>query len=73
MKKGYNPKIVAVQALGFFAVSETERNAERAKALFLDAMKIATYAISFGGANPLPDEFTDFILNWEVEAYRSKA
>jgi len=72
-KKGYKPKIVAVQGLGFFAVSENRRNAERAQALFLDAMKIAVYATSFGGANPLDDEFTDFILNWEVEAYRSKA
>jgi len=71
-KKGYNPKIAAVRGLGFFAMSENQRNAERAKALFLDSIKIATYAKSFGGANPLDDEFTDFILNWEVEAYRSK-
>ena len=72
-KKGYKPKIVAVKGVGFFALSESRRNAERAEALFLDAMKIATYAKSFGGINPLDDEFTDFILNWEVEAYRSKA
>ena len=72
-KKGYAPKIVAVQGLGFFAMSENQRNVERAKSLFLDAIKIAVYAKSFGGANPLPDDFTDFILNWEVEAYRSKA
>jgi rhamnose utilization protein RhaD (predicted bifunctional aldolase and dehydrogenase) len=72
-KKGYKPKIVAAQGLGFFAISETKKNAERAKALFLDAVKIATYAKTFGGANHLDDEFTDFILNWEVEAYRSKA
>jgi len=72
-KKGFKPKIVALQGVGFFALSENRRNAERAEALFLDAMKIATYAKSFGGVNPLDDEFTDFILNWEVEAYRSKA
>jgi len=72
-RKGYRPKIAAVRGLGFFAMSENQRNAERAKALFLDSIKIATYAKSFGGANPLDDEFTDFILNWEVEAYRSKA
>jgi len=72
-KKGYNPKIVAVQGLGFFALSETKKNTVRAKALFLDAIKIATYAKSFGGVNPLDVEFTEFILNWEAEAYRSKA
>jgi len=71
-KKGYMPKIVAVKGLGFFALSENQKNAERAKALFLDTMKIATYAKSFGGVNPLDEEFTSFILNWEVEAYRSK-
>ena len=72
-RKGYKPKIVALQGVGFFALSENRKNADRAEALFLDAMKIATYAKSFGGVNPLDDEFTDFILNWEVEAYRSKA
>jgi rhamnose utilization protein RhaD (predicted bifunctional aldolase and dehydrogenase) len=72
-KKGYNPKIVAVRGFGFFALSEDKKNAGRAQALFVDAIKIATYAKSFGGVNPLDEEFTDFILNWEVEAYRSKA
>jgi len=72
-RKGYKPRIVALQGVGFFALSENQKNADRAEALFLDAMKIATYAKSFGGVNPLDDEFTDFILNWEVEAYRSKA
>jgi len=71
-RKGFDPKIVAVCRLGFFAVSENEKNAKRAQALFLDTIKIATYAKSFGGASPLSDELTDFILNWEVEAYRSK-
>jgi len=72
-KKGFDPKIVAVMGLGFFAISENQKNAERAKALFLDSIKIAIYAKSFGGENHLSDEFADFILNWEVEAYRSKA
>jgi len=71
-KNGYNPKIAAVSGLGFFAFSENQRDAERAKILFLDLIKVAVYAKSFGGINPLPGEFTDFILNWEAEAYRSK-
>jgi rhamnose utilization protein RhaD (predicted bifunctional aldolase and dehydrogenase) len=72
-KKGYKPKIVAVLGLGFFALGMSDKEASQSRALFLDAVKIATYAQSFGGANPLNDEFTDFILNWEVEAYRIKA
>jgi NAD(P)-dependent dehydrogenase (short-subunit alcohol dehydrogenase family) len=31
------------------------------------------YAKAFGGVCPLTDDFTQFILNWEVEQYRSKA
>ena len=72
-RKGYKPKIVAVQGLGFFALGKDRKDAERARILFLDAVKIATYAKSFGGAKPLPDAFIDFILNWEVERYRTKA
>ena len=72
-RKGYKPKIVAAQGLGFFALGNNRKEAEQAKALFLDAVKIATYAKAFGGICPLTDWFTEFILNWEVEQYRSKA
>ncbi|MDR0929952.1 MAG: SDR family NAD(P)-dependent oxidoreductase, partial [Oscillospiraceae bacterium] len=69
---GFAPKIVAVQGLGFFALGQRRKEAETARALFLDALRIARYAASFGGANPLPDDFTRFILNWEIESYRQK-
>ena len=71
-KKGYKPRIVAVSGLGFFALGNNLNAANQAKKLFLDAMKIAVYGNAFGGAKPLPDEFTEFILNWEAEQYRSK-
>lgn len=72
-RKGYNPKIAVVKGLGFFAVGATKKEAEIAKLLFLDAIKVAVYSASFGGAMHLTDEFTSFILNWEIEQYRSKA
>ena len=72
-KKGYAPKIVAVEGLGFFSLGKSIREAHNARLLFLDAMKTAVYAESFGGCHPLPEEFTEFILNWEVESYRQKA
>jgi len=72
-KKGFKPKIVAIQGLGFFALGEDETNAKRAKASYLDLIKIATFASSFGGDNPPPGEFTEFILSWENESYSSKA
>ena len=72
-KKGYAPKIVAVKGLGFFSLGKSIREAHNARLLFLDAMKTAVYAESFGGCLPLPEEFTEFILNWEAESYRQKA
>jgi len=71
-RKGVNPKIVAVAGLGVFALGKNRKAADGARLLFLDAVKIAVYAKNFGGAKPLPDEFTDFILNWEAEQYREK-
>jgi len=73
VRKGYKPKIVAVRGLGFFAIGATRGEAEQSRQLFLDAVKIAVYARSFGGERALPDEFTSFIVNWEVEQYRAKA
>ena len=71
-RKGFKPKIVAVEGLGFFALGATRKEAIGAQTLFLDAVKIGVYSKSFGGAKPLPDEFAKFILNWEAEQYRSK-
>ncbi|MCL2810784.1 MAG: class II aldolase/adducin family protein [Clostridia bacterium] len=71
-KHGFAPKIVAFEGLGFFALGKSEQEAETARLLFLDAMKVAVYAQAFGGYLPLPDDFTQFILNWEAESYRQK-
>jgi len=72
-RKGYKPKIVAVRGVGFFALGKSRGEAGRARSLFLDAVKIAVYTRAFGGVDPLTDEFSRFILNWEAEQYRSQA
>ena len=72
-RKGFAPKIVAVKGLGFIAIGASKKEAEIAKELFLDAMKVAHFAEYFGGPLSLPEDFTNFILNWEIESYRSKA
>ena len=72
-RKGYAPKIVAIKGLGFVALGATKKEADIAKELFLDAIKIAVYTESFGGVFPQADELTQFILTWEIEQYRSKA
>ena len=60
------PKMVVVQNTGAFAVDE------KAMTLFLDTLKVATFAESFGGPRFMDDDQIDFIRNWEVESYRSK-
>lgn len=72
-KNGFAPKIVYLKNSGFFAVADTLKQAKTAELLALDAIRIAVYSKAFGGALPMTAEMTDFIVNWEVEAYRAKA
>ena len=37
----------------------------------LDA-EVVAYTKAFGGVSAMPDFLIDFIVNWEVESYRSK-
>lgn len=69
---GYAPKIIFVQNVGMFACGKTKKEADTASVVFEDAIKIATYAMSFGGYLHMSDGLKDFIVNWEVESYRAK-
>ena len=71
-ENGFAPKIIAIQNLGFFALGKNKKEADTARDMFLDAVKVAVYSESFGGFHPLPDDFTRFILHWEMESYRQK-
>lgn len=71
-KNGFLPKIIFVKNCGLYGVDYSQKGSETASALFNDAMKIAVFAESFGGAMPMSPELTDFIVNWEAESYRSK-
>lgn len=71
-KNGYPPKIVIIKGLGFIAAGKNEKDALTAQLLFNDAIKVAVYTESFGGPLHMTQELTDFIVNWEVEAYRQK-
>jgi rhamnose utilization protein RhaD (predicted bifunctional aldolase and dehydrogenase) len=70
-KTGRAPRIIAVQGLGVFFFFSTEKAALLAVDLFVDSVKVAVYAGSFGGPLAMPQEHIDFINNWEVERYRS--
>ena len=69
---GYKPKITFVKGLGMFACDATDKTAQTAASVMYDAVKVVCYAESFGGVQPMPAFLIDFIVNWEVESYRSK-
>lgn len=52
--------------------AEKAKEAETAREVFVDAVKIAYFAKAFGGVKPMTPDLIDFIVNWEVESYRSK-
>jgi len=72
-RKGYKPRIVAVRGLGFFALGGSKQEAETARLLFLNAMKVTVYTGSFGGALALPREYIGFILYQNPEKPQKKA
>lgn len=71
-REGSAPKIIVVRGRGAVAVATTEKRSTYARLLFSDALKIACYAESFGGAAPMPDDQVEFIRNWEVERFRER-
>jgi rhamnose utilization protein RhaD (predicted bifunctional aldolase and dehydrogenase) len=66
------PKIVVVRDQGAVAVGGTEKKADLAVKLFLDALEVVRYAESFGGVQHMPEDQVEFIRNWEVEAFREQ-
>ena len=71
-RRGHTPKVLLVKGIGLVAVGDSAKNASIITEVFLDAMKVAFYASSFGGAHGMEPAWIDFIDNWEVENYRRK-
>ena len=71
-RKGYTPKVLLIKGIGLVAVGKDAREADTVTEVFLDAMKVAFLAGSFGGEHPMEKAWIDFIDNWEVENYRRK-
>ena len=67
---GYDPKIILIRNIGMIAVEDNSRSVEIALDVFEDIIRIADLAENFGGVKPMTREAIDFIVNWEVEAYR---
>ena len=68
----YLPKIIFAKGIGMMAVGSSEKDASTVTEVWLDAVKISVYAKNFGGVRPMAPDMVDFIVNWEVESYRSK-
>ncbi|MBE6559755.1 MAG: SDR family oxidoreductase [Ruminococcaceae bacterium] len=71
-RRGFAPRIVFVKNLGMFAIGAAMKDAITAEAVWMDAVKITVYAENFGGVAHMAPAMVDFIVNWEVESYRSK-
>jgi rhamnose utilization protein RhaD (predicted bifunctional aldolase and dehydrogenase)/NAD(P)-dependent dehydrogenase (short-subunit alcohol dehydrogenase family) len=64
------PIVVLVQGLGLFACGDTWADANTARLVYIDAIKVMAGALGLGGVQYLPDDFRTFIEQWEVESYR---
>jgi rhamnose utilization protein RhaD (predicted bifunctional aldolase and dehydrogenase) len=68
---GRIPKTIACQGMGIFGIGMSQKAADNAVELFIDTVKVAVYAESFGGGRFMSEDQINFINNWEVERYRS--
>jgi NAD(P)-dependent dehydrogenase (short-subunit alcohol dehydrogenase family) len=64
------PIIVVVPGLGLFATGDSWTQADTARHIYLDALRVGEGATRLGGVRPLADVERSFIENWEAEAYR---
>ena len=71
-RRGHTPKVLLVKGIGLVAVGDHAKNAGIITEVFLDAIKVAWYAASFGGAHGMEPSWICFIDTWEVENYRRK-
>ncbi len=64
------PRIIAVQNGCCYSCTKTNKGAQDARDLFLDAAMVVAYSRFFGGPRPMTERLVTFIRNWEVEKYR---
>ncbi len=68
---GYWPRVVSCN-IGVLGVAAKEKDAQLALELARDGALVKQLAEAFGGIRYLDKRSSDFIENWEVEAYRRK-
>ena len=68
--RGELPIVVVIPGLGLFAAGDTWAEANTARHIYLDALRVAEGAHRLGGVRALADAERTFIEAWEAEAYR---
>ncbi len=69
---GTPPIVVVVPGLGLFAVGDSWAQADTARHVYLDMLRVAEGAQHLGGIHHLADAERRFIEDWEAEDYRKK-
>ena len=67
---GYDPKVILIKGIGLVCVGRNAKECGIVEDVYLDMMKIAWYAQSFGGEHHMTPEQRLFVDNWE--AHRPK-
>jgi rhamnose utilization protein RhaD (predicted bifunctional aldolase and dehydrogenase)/NAD(P)-dependent dehydrogenase (short-subunit alcohol dehydrogenase family) len=70
---GTPPIVTVVPGLGIFTAGDTYKEADLARHVYLDAMRVCEGADALGRVRALSDAERGFIETWEVEAYRRNA
>ncbi len=64
------PIVAVVPGVGLFAAGDTWAEADTARHIYLDALRVGEAANRLGGVRHLSDTERRFIEDWEAEAYR---
>jgi NAD(P)-dependent dehydrogenase (short-subunit alcohol dehydrogenase family)/rhamnose utilization protein RhaD (predicted bifunctional aldolase and dehydrogenase) len=64
------PIVTVVPGVGLFAAGDTWADADTARHIYLDALRVGDAAVRLGGVRHLADSERRFIETWEAEAYR---
>jgi rhamnose utilization protein RhaD (predicted bifunctional aldolase and dehydrogenase)/NAD(P)-dependent dehydrogenase (short-subunit alcohol dehydrogenase family) len=67
---GEPPIVVVVPGLGIFAAGDSWAQADTARHISLDALRVAKGSATLGGIRPLAPAERAYIEQWEAEAYR---
>ena len=71
-ERGVAPIVTVVPGLGLFATGASERQAETARDMYLDMLRVGEAALRLGAVRHLTETERMFIESWEAEAYRKQ-